>query len=97
MGGHDHERIADRRRTAGEAGATPPGHERTIVLRRDTDGGGQLCAAVREAHGGGRTAVDAGVPLVERELQGLGARPARAERGLQIRYERADLRSAFDV
>jgi hypothetical protein len=51
----------------------------------------------REAHGRRLTSVDARVPLVQRELERLGARPARAERGLEIGDERADVESGFDA
>jgi hypothetical protein len=94
---HDHERVAHRRRPAGQAGAAPPSHERPIVLRRDADRSGELCAGVRETHGGGRAAVHPCVTLVERELERLGARSARPERCLQIGYERADVGIAFDM
>jgi hypothetical protein len=67
------------------------------VLRRDAYGGRKLCSAVREAHGRGAPSVDAGVTLVERELERLGACPPGAERGLQIGYERVDLTASVDV
>ncbi|HYU39118.1 MAG TPA: hypothetical protein VEM59_04675 [Acidimicrobiia bacterium] len=67
------------------------------MLRRDAHGGGELHAAVREAHGGGIAAIDTGVTLVQRELQRLGARPAGAELGLEVGYERVGITTAVDM
>jgi hypothetical protein len=67
------------------------------VPRRDAHRGGKLCARVRKAHGGGIAAVDAGVTLVQRELERLGARPPGAERGFEVGYERVDITAAVDM
>ena len=48
--GHDDDGIVDRGRAAGEPGATPPGHERPVVLRRDPHRARDLVARSREAH-----------------------------------------------
>ena len=73
LGRDDDQRVADRGRAAGEAGATPrprtPGRgARAIRTAAATRG------RVREADGGGAAGGDAGVAGVQRELERLGPR-----------------------
>jgi hypothetical protein len=67
------------------------------VAGGDPDGGSDVGPARREAHGGGFAPVDAGVALVQRELQRLGTRPPRPQRGLEVGYECVDITAGFDM
>jgi hypothetical protein len=89
LGGHDHEGIVDRGRTAGEAGPAPPGHERSVVARRDADCLDDLAPGTGKADHRGAASGDARVARVERELQWFGARLIGAEHRLEVAEERA--------
>ena len=86
--GDDHQRITERSRAAGEAGAAPPHHEGAVVLGGDAHGLGHVVAVAREAHRRRAAARDAGIARVEREFERLGARTVGAERGAQVGEER---------
>ena len=80
----DHDRIAQRRRAAGQAGAAPARHERPSVLSRDAHRGRDLVGRARPAHRDCGTLGDTRVARVQRELERLGARSLRPDRGAQI-------------
>ena len=84
----DHDRIAERCRTAGEAGTAAACHERPLVAARDAHRGRDLLGRPRPAHGERGTLGDARVSRVQRELERLGARSLRPDRGAQIVEER---------
>jgi hypothetical protein len=67
------------------------------VTGGNPDGGSDVVATGREAHGGRFAPVHAGVALVERELERLGTRPPRPQGGLQIGYERVDVTAGIDM
>ena len=50
LGRDDDDRVVERRRAAGEAGAAPPRHERPVVTGRDAHGGRELFGRRGEAH-----------------------------------------------
>ena len=85
---HDDERVPDRRRAAGETGATPPRHEGAVVARRDPHRGRDLAAVTREADGGGAAGGNAGVAGVQRELERFCTRTVVAEFGAQVGEQR---------
>ena len=84
LGRDDHDRIAERRRTTGEAGTAAACHERPLVPPRDAYRGRDLLGRPRPAHGERRTLGNARVSRVQRELERLGARSLRTDRGAQI-------------
>ena len=89
----DDQRIADRRGTTREAGATPAGDERPVVTRRDAHGVGDLPVVAREAHRRSVTGGDSRVARVQRELERLRAGPVRSECGAEIGEQRVGVDS----
>ena len=83
LGRDDHDRIAERRRTTGEAGTAAACHERPLVPPRDAYRGRDLLGRPRPAHGQRRTLGNARVSRVQREFEWLGARSLRTDHGMQ--------------
>ena len=84
----DHDRIAERCRAAGQAGAAAARDERPSVPSRDAHRGRDLVGGARPAHRDRGTFGDTRVARVQRELERLGARSLRPDRGTQIIEER---------
>ena len=75
-GGDDDDRVAERGRTAREAGAAAAGDERPPVTPRDAYGGGDLVRRARPADGHRAPLAHARVASVQRELERLALAPA---------------------
>jgi len=88
LGSDDHERVVERGGAAGEAGATPPYHERPVVPRGDAHRLRDVVAVAGEADCGRLAACDARVARVQRELERFGAGTVGTERGPQVGEER---------
>ena len=86
--GDDDHRVVERRRAAGEAGAAPPRDERPAVAAGDAHRGGDLVGRRGQHTATARASVDPGVAPVERELERLGTRTGRTERGAEIGEQR---------
>jgi hypothetical protein len=80
----DDDRVAEGCRAAREAGAAPARHERSVVPARDAHRGRDLVGRAGPADGQRGTFGDTRVTRVQRELERLGARSLRPDRGAQI-------------
>ncbi len=87
LGRHDHDGVVERCGSPGEPGTAAARDEGTTVSPRDPNGRGNFFTRPREAHGFGATGGDTRVARIQGELERLGTRTIRTDRGSEIGNE----------